>query len=110
MPLPVSTYQALFYMLTLMTDEDITMILKGRLAELMVQVAPNLYTKDISVDKKGTAMLYVKIQKAIYGLLRNSLLFYKKLVANLESIRFKLNSYDPCVTNKEVKGTQMMVC
>jgi hypothetical protein len=25
-------------------DEDITMVLKGRLAELMVQVAPNLYT------------------------------------------------------------------
>jgi hypothetical protein len=25
------------------SDEDITMILKGRLAELMVQVVPNLY-------------------------------------------------------------------
>jgi hypothetical protein len=27
------------------SDEDITMILKGRLAELMVKVAPNLYRK-----------------------------------------------------------------
>ncbi len=56
------------------------------------------------------AILYVKIQKAIYGLLRSALLFYKKLVANLDSIGFKLNPYDPCVVNKEVKGTQMMVC
>ncbi len=33
-------------------DEDITMVLKGRLAELMVQVAPNLYRKYITVDKR----------------------------------------------------------
>ncbi len=55
-------------------DEDIIMILKGRLAKLMVQVAPNLYRKYISVDRKGKANLYVKMQKAIYGLLRSALL------------------------------------
>ncbi len=43
------------------SDKDITMVLKGRLAELMVQVAPNLYRKYISVDRKGTAILYVKM-------------------------------------------------
>jgi hypothetical protein len=43
------------------------------------------------VDRKGTAVLYVKMQKAIYELLRSALLFYKELVANLESIGFKLN-------------------
>jgi hypothetical protein len=63
------------------SDEDITMILKGRLAELMVQVAPNLYRKYISVDRKGRAILHVKMQKAIYGLLRSALLFYKKLLS-----------------------------
>ena len=56
-------------------DEDITMVLKGRLAELMVQVAPNLCRKYITVDRKGTAILYVKMQKALYGLLRSALLF-----------------------------------
>ena len=44
------------------SDENITMVLKGRLAELMVQVAPNLYRKYISVDKRNTPILYVKIQ------------------------------------------------
>ena len=64
-------------------DKDITMVLKGRLAELMVQVAPNLYRKYITVDRKGTAILYVKMQKALYGLLRSALLFYnKKLMAD----------------------------
>jgi hypothetical protein len=91
------------------SDKDITMILKGRLAELMVQVAPNLYRKYITVDRKGTAILYVKMQKAMYGLLRSALLFYRKLVVDLEDFGFKLNPYDPCVVNKNINSTQMTV-
>jgi hypothetical protein len=92
------------------SNEDITMALKGRLAELMVQVAPNLYRKYITVDRKGTAILYVKMQKALYGLLRSALLFYNKLVADLESDGLMLNPYDSCVANKVVDGKQMTVC
>ena len=72
-------------------NKNITMVFKGRLVELMVQVAPNLYRKYITGNRKGTAILYVKMQKALYGLLRSALLFYKKLVADLESNRFVLN-------------------
>jgi hypothetical protein len=91
-------------------DEDITMVLKGRLAELMVQVAPNIYRKYITVDKKNTAVLYVKMQKALYGLLRSALLFYRRLVGDLERDGFVLNPYDPCVANKQVNSTQLTVC
>jgi hypothetical protein len=66
--------------------------------------------KYISVDRNGMATLYIKMQKAIYGLLRSAILFYKKLIANLESIGFELNPYDPCVANKEVNETQMTMC
>jgi hypothetical protein len=86
------------------------MVLKGRLAELMVQVAPNLYRKYITVDKKDTAVLYVKMQKALYGLLRSALLFYRRLVGDLERDGFALNPYDPCVANKQVDSTQLTVC
>ena len=79
------------------SDEDITMILKGRLAKLMVKVAPNLYRKYISVDAKGSAILYVKMQKAIYGLLRSALLCYNELMADLEGDGSVINPYDPCV-------------
>jgi hypothetical protein len=43
----------------------------------MVQVAPNLHRKYISVNRRGVAILYVKIQKAIYGFLSSALFFYK---------------------------------
>jgi hypothetical protein len=86
------------------------MILKGWLTKLMVQVAPNLYRRYISVDKKGKAILYVNMQKAIYGLLRSVLLFYKKLVSDLESLGFVINPYDPWVAKKVINGKQMTVC
>ena len=50
------------------------------------------------------------MQKAIYGLLRSALLFYKKLVADLEGDRFVINPYDPCMANKTINGNQMTVC
>ena len=46
-------------------------------------------------------MLYVKLQKALYGLMRASLLFYRKLRLELEAYGFEVNPYDPCVANLE---------
>ena len=92
------------------SDKSITMILKGRLTELMVHVVPNLYCKYIMVDKNNTPILYVKIQKALYGLLQSALLFYQKLVRDLEDNGFVLNLYDPCIANKMINGKQMTVC
>jgi hypothetical protein len=50
------------------------------------------------------------MQKALYGLLRSALLFYRRLVGDLEGHGFVLNPYDPCVANKLIGGTQMTVC
>jgi hypothetical protein len=75
-------------------DKDITMVLQGRLAKLMVQVAPNLYRKYIAVNKKNTVILYVKMQKALYGLLCSALLFYRRLVGDLKGDGFVINPYE----------------
>ena len=57
------------------------MVLKGELADLMT---PEVYRKYVTVDRKGTPILYVKLQKALYGLMRASLLFYRKLRKEFE--------------------------
>ena len=54
-------------------------------------------------------MLYVKLTKALYGLLRSALLFYKKLRGDLEGLGFKINPYDPCVANKVINGEQLTI-
>ena len=53
--------------------------------------------------------MYVRLLKALYGLLRSALLFYKKLQADLEDMGFEANPYDPCVANKVINGLQMTV-
>jgi hypothetical protein len=80
-------------------DEDVLMVLKGELAEMMIQIAPQTYQKYVTVDRKGTPILYVRFQKALYGLMRASLLFYRKLQKELEQYGFKVNPYDPCIAN-----------
>ena len=91
------------------TDEEIVMLLRGKLAELMAEVEPKLYHKYIQKDKKGNSILYVKMQKALYGLLRNALLFYQKLVGDLKRYGFTINPYNPCVANADINGNQMTV-
>ena len=54
-------------------------------------------------------MLYVKLQKALYGLLKSLWPFYKKLLTDLMAIGFKPNPYDLCVVNKVIKGKQMTI-
>ena len=56
------------------------------------------------MDKKGTPILYVRFKKAMYGLLRSSLLFYRNLCGELEECGFEINPYDPCMGNKMVRA------
>ncbi len=54
--------------------------------------------------------MLVQCLTALYGTMVALLLYYKKFVKCLKSKGFKLNPYDPCVTNKQVKGEQLTVC
>ena len=92
-------------------EKETSMLLRCRLAELMVQVDPNLYRKFIIYDKNNNALLYVNVSKAIYGLLKSALLFYKKIVADLQNYETPLviNPYDLCVANAAIKGKQMTI-
>ena len=89
-------------------DKEVLMVLKGDLAEMMVQIAPQVYRKYVTVDRKETPILYVKLQKVLYGLMRASLLFYRKLQKELEEYGFEVNPYDPCTANKMTDSGKQM--
>jgi hypothetical protein len=50
----------------------------------------------------------VKLQKARYGLMQVSLLFYRKLIEELEGYGLVVNPYDPCVANMMTKGGKQL--
>jgi hypothetical protein len=62
----------------------------------------------VTVDKKGTKLLCVKLQKALYRLMRASLLFYRKLQKEFEAYGVQVNPYDPCVANMETKSEKQL--
>jgi hypothetical protein len=43
-------------------------------------------------------------------MMKSALLFYRKLVADLLSLGFEINPYDPCVANKIINDKQMTIC
>ena len=85
------------------------MRIDGQLAELMVLVESKLYRKLVRYSSKGEAVLYVRIIKMLYGMLMSALWWYEELRKKLKKCRFKVNPYDPCVTNADINGIQMTV-
>jgi hypothetical protein len=84
------------------------MKVKGKLAQMLLQADPQVYAPFVT-GENGSAVIYSEILKALYGMIKSPLLFYRKLRKDLESIGFTVNPYDTCVANKIVKNKQLTV-
>ncbi len=60
----------------------------GTLAELMVKTKPKLYQQYVILEKRKS-VLYLGLQKALYDMMKNALLFYRKLVSVLQEMGLK---------------------
>ena len=89
--------------------KDVIMLLEGALAEIMVKLSLKIYSKYLTMISKGKSLLYVQIQKSIYGLLQSSLLLYRKLVKYLGAYELHINPYDPLLANNVNNKKQMAV-
>jgi hypothetical protein len=63
-------------------DDYMIMKMVGMLAKLMAKTNPRLYRQYIVLEK-GRSVLYLQLQKALYGMMKSALFFYKKLVGEL---------------------------
>ena len=81
------------------------MKIEGSMAEALLKIKPELYTKYV-VLRNGNEILYVRLKKALYGLLNSSLLWWKRLSSLLIKKGFRLNPYDTCVAKKIIDGTE----
>ena len=74
----------------LQTDNNktINMLLRGKLAKMMVRIDPALYREYVTYSVNGVPMWYVRLSKALYGMLRAALLFFKRLQSAMEDLGF----------------------
>jgi len=89
-------------------DDYVVMRMNGMLAELMANMDPKLYRKYLT-GKKGKEVLYLCLRKALYGMMKSALIFYRKLISELKGMGFDINPYDPCIVNKIINGSKMTV-
>jgi hypothetical protein len=88
--------------------DKIIMKIRGQLVDLLLEIAPEAY-KPYIVYENNKMVLYVRMLRALYGMLVASILYYKKFGKDIEGIGFHVNPYDPCVANQQVKGKQQTV-
>jgi hypothetical protein len=73
----------------------------------MCQVNPKY--ENFVVIEKGKKALYLQLLKALYGCFQSTLLWYNLFTNLLVRMGFKLNPYDRCVANSQIKGKQCTV-
>ena len=79
---------------------------RGLLADMLVDIAPDVYSPYLTKDKKGTSQLLLRCLNAIYGTMIASLLYYFKFRRTLDRNDFIVNPYDPCVANRVMDRKQ----
>ena len=94
------------YLLALM-DNYILVKLMGYTVDIMCKVN-NECNKLVTLEK-GNTLLYMRLQKALYGCIQSSILCYETFKRYLENLRFILNHYYPYVANKMVEDEQCTI-
>ena len=56
-------------------DDEVHVVFRGTLVDLMVVANPVLYRPFVSYER-GQAVLYIWLKKVLYGCLKSALLFY----------------------------------
>ena len=88
--------------------KQIIMKIRDLFVNMLTELSLETYEKYVVYEGNNKA-LYVRMVKALYGMLQSSLLYYKKSLKDIESIGFKVNPNDPCDANRTFNGKQHTV-
>jgi hypothetical protein len=89
-------------------DEIVHMKITGTMVEILVQLQPSKYKKFVLMENEKN-VLYVQLNKALYGTVQATLLYWRKLTAKLQEWRFKINPYNWCVANRIINNSQCTI-
>ncbi len=91
-----------------LNGDKIIMKIRGQLVDILLELCPGVYD-DYVRDEGRNKVVYVRMLRALYGMLISSILYYKKFRKDIESVGFEVNPYDICVANRTVNGKQQTV-
>ena len=78
------------------------MKIRGALVDILIDISLEIYSEYVTYENESK-VIYVKMVKALYGMMQASMWYYKKFRSDIEGIGYTVNPYDPCVANKVIK-------
>ena len=85
------------------------MKLRGRLVDIILEIDYNKHSPFVHETQKGK-IIYMRVKKALYGMLLASIPYYQKFRSDVESIGHEVNPCDICVANKYIDKKQHTTC
>jgi len=73
-------------------DKYVYMKFEGEFVDIMCEANPE-YAATVAIEH-GKKVLYMKIEKAMYGMVESALLWYELFSKNLQNIGFTIIPYD----------------
>ena len=88
---------------------EVLMKITGKEVELFCKLDMSL--REFVVKEGGKDVLYVQLDRTLYGCVQSALLcWYKLYSSTLKEMGFKLNPYDLCVANATINKKQCTIC
>ena len=86
---------------------EVLMKIIGKEIDLFLEIDPSL--AEFVVYENGQRVLYVQLDKALYGCVQSALLWYDLYSSTLKDMGFVLNPYDLCVANATINEKQCTI-
>ena len=87
---------------------EVLMKITGKEVDLFCLLDPSL--EEFVAIENGKRVLYVQLDKALYGCVQSALLWYELYSSTLQDMGFELNPCDMCVANAIIEGKQCTIC
>ena len=79
------------------------------LVDMLLDIALYVYVLYVTTERKGIKQLITLCMNSIYGTILASLLYYCKIFKTMKLNTYKMNPYDPCVSNRPVNALQQSI-
>ena len=79
------------------------------LVNTIIDISPDACGLFVTTNRKGIKKLFTQGMNAIYVTMVSSLLYHCKFCKMLKLNKFKMNPYDPCVSNQLVNGLKQCI-
>ena len=87
--------------------EEVLMKITGEEVKIFCELYPSL--EQFATKEKNKDVLYVQLDRALYGCVQSALLWYELYPTTLKEMGFELNPYDLCVANANINGKQCTI-